>query len=967
MTDPAATPANKAFLSYSHGGNSRLAPALHQALERFGKRWYHRRVFLVFLDEEHLVTGRSLRDQVLEELQRSEFFILVASARAAGRPWVREEIAHWLTHRPDATRNLLVALAADDIVWDESRADFDWTKTTALPRDLLQGRFPSEPVWADFRWAATESQLSLAHPRFRDEVRKLAAPLHHCQPYELDERHRREQQRARTFRFGLWFFLALALIASGLAYRERQLSIARALAANAEAMLASDPALGVFIASNATRVSRRVGGPFPDVLRRALFDSSLEGIVTRPTAGFGFDRLATSPDGAWLAAASGDRVLRRWALHAADARLHLLDERILATNRSLRHLEFSPSGALLAAVDATRILVWDAASALPLSPFDLHSNAVPALAFHPRDDLIASADGRGSLFLWRPREGTVVARLDLLPSPPSRLAGAAEMALSPDGRLLACRPHSTNVFLIGIHTSGLSVQQTLHPPSPVVRLAFVESPPGTARLVTACRDGAILVWDALTATIVSSIPGHTSAPDVLHVDPLSGRWLTAERRAAVAHLHSPPSSPESKTLTFTLSPTTTPVGFHLGGEVLLVHRDFEAEVWSPLNPRQPLLNLRGHRSTIRHVAVVPGLGHVLTTSGALAEANPDLDNTLRLWKLRSPRPVLPALGPLPWPPSPGFSPATGRLLAVARPHVLLGSLDAPGPPQALPAPAEPAQAISLAALAPSGAHAAVAYSRARPATDFIEVLDLETRRRITTYRGHGRNLILTLLLSRDGSRGVSSDHTGAIHLWDTSPAPRALVMTNAPADDIPLQALSPDDRFLFATGRNGVHRVFRLGDPQPRATLDLGLAVTAAAFHPGEPVVALGCQDKLVRLWDFRRNRITRHLAGHTRLLRSIVFSARGDFLVTSSDRTTRLWTADTGYSFGIVPSYTPEALGAWFTADGLGILILGDDGVLRQVDCPECCPDAELLRLARSRSSSRPVSAVERRLYFRE
>ena len=44
----------KAFISYSHAGDGRLAPALQSALERFAKPWYKVRYFNVFRDEASL-------------------------------------------------------------------------------------------------------------------------------------------------------------------------------------------------------------------------------------------------------------------------------------------------------------------------------------------------------------------------------------------------------------------------------------------------------------------------------------------------------------------------------------------------------------------------------------------------------------------------------------------------------------------------------------------------------------------------------------------------------------------------------------------------------------------------------------------------------------------------------------------------------------------------------------------------
>jgi hypothetical protein len=49
----------KAFLSYSHAADGKLAPALQSALHRFAKPWYRKRAIKVFRDKN--VAGRQSR------------------------------------------------------------------------------------------------------------------------------------------------------------------------------------------------------------------------------------------------------------------------------------------------------------------------------------------------------------------------------------------------------------------------------------------------------------------------------------------------------------------------------------------------------------------------------------------------------------------------------------------------------------------------------------------------------------------------------------------------------------------------------------------------------------------------------------------------------------------------------------------------------------------------------------------
>lgn len=51
------------------------------------------------------------------------------SARSA---WVAREVSYWRQHKP--IDHLLVVLTGGKVVWDDALGDFDWDKTTALPR-----------------------------------------------------------------------------------------------------------------------------------------------------------------------------------------------------------------------------------------------------------------------------------------------------------------------------------------------------------------------------------------------------------------------------------------------------------------------------------------------------------------------------------------------------------------------------------------------------------------------------------------------------------------------------------------------------------------------------------------------------------------------------------------------------------------------------------------------------------------
>src|SRR5262249_44393870 len=137
----------RAFISYSHAVDEKIAPALQAALHKFAKPWYKRRAVRVFRDQTNLALNPHLWSSIEEALNQSEYFILLASLGATKSDWVAKEVTHWLSRRPAET--LLIVLTDGEIVWSQAAGDFDWTKTTALPPNLGKV-FPQEPLYLDF-------------------------------------------------------------------------------------------------------------------------------------------------------------------------------------------------------------------------------------------------------------------------------------------------------------------------------------------------------------------------------------------------------------------------------------------------------------------------------------------------------------------------------------------------------------------------------------------------------------------------------------------------------------------------------------------------------------------------------------------------------------------------------------------------------------------------------------------------
>jgi hypothetical protein len=321
------------FLSYSHGADGRLAPAVQRALERLGARWPQTRALRVFRDTTGLSADASLWGAIESALDGSEWFLLLASPDAAESTWVQRELEHWLSRNPPG--QLLVVLTEGEWHWDRESGDL---RGSSVP-PVLHGRFTDEPRHVDLRWARSEVDLDLHHARFRDAIAELAAPVHHVAKDDLEGEHVRERRRVRRLtRAAIAALTCLTLIATALAALAwRQTSQARdqaerasaqALAVRSQQLVGTRPDLAGLYAAESVRLFDQPAG------RAALIESiNADPLLERVTA---IDEpevpIVLSRDGALVVTQRPEGLaVRRAESGALVRRIELSDNRSLPT------------------------------------------------------------------------------------------------------------------------------------------------------------------------------------------------------------------------------------------------------------------------------------------------------------------------------------------------------------------------------------------------------------------------------------------------------------------------------------------------------------------------------------------------------------------------------------------------------------------------------------------------------------
>jgi WD40 repeat protein len=221
-----------------------------------------------------------------------------------------------------------------------------------------------------------------------------------------------------------------------------------------------------------------------------------------------------------------------------------------------------------------------------------------------------------------------------------------------------------------------------------------------------------------------------------------------------------------------------------------------------------------------------------------------------------------------------------------------------------------------------------------------------------------RSPVLSVALSRDGSRLAAGTADHDIKLWNlgampTPPGGRpssmkgGVGMPPAPATStIPIiftghqgavnsVAFSPDGRTLASASQDRTIKLWAVDTRQLKATLQgHGDAVLAVAFSPDGKTLASAGADQTVRIWDVFRGQELKRLNGHEGQVDAVAFAPQGATVASGGqDGTVRLWGASTGLQKGVCQEQS-ESIGTLaFSPDGHTLVTGSRDGTVKLWD----------------------------------
>ena len=593
-----------AFISYSHAASADVASGLQKWLQTYAKPWWRPRAIDVFRDQTNLTAAPALWSRIADALDQSSHFILLASPEAAQSKWIKREIRYWLgdsnasalngpdldapmsNPKPERVATLLIALTGGDISWDEKAGkagDFDWSKTSALPRQL-SGVFSEEPQWVDLKTVVERehlrASLSRSNAEFMRAVAQLAAPIRGISDFSrlVSEDYRQYRRTIRTAwaAAGALAVFAVAATSLGLvAYYQRQ----RAVAELREAQIEQSRVL----AGQASGV-RETGDAGTAVLL------ALSGL---PDAQAGIDRPDVPEAEGQLGASWRD--LRE--------RLNLVHDDWVAS------AAFSPDGKRIvtASHDKTARL-WDAATGLPIGqPLKGHEGAVNSAAFSPDGMRVVTASDDGTARLWDATTGGPIGE-------PLRghVGPVSSAAFSPDGKLIVTAGDDRTARLWDALSGRPAGEPLKGHEGPVISAAF--SPDGM-RVVTASDDRTARLWNTATSRPIGEpLRGHILSVLSAAFSPDGKVIVTAGKDRTVRLWDATTGQPIGNWLSG-YDDTIESVAFSPDGKrIVTASDDGTARLWDPATRQQIGKPLRGHQDIVFRAAFSPDGQRIVTAS-----------------------------------------------------------------------------------------------------------------------------------------------------------------------------------------------------------------------------------------------------------------------------------------------------------------------------------------------------------------